>query len=134
MHYLLHDLFEVNTLWQVETEKVSAVETRPGIWQVTLDVNARKIVYDSAGIETEVPMNELIPIGIFAARNEGQDELSVPLYYEHSRIRSGKQTISVTVAGKPVLAGIDPHHLLDWEEKEDDDNIEEVSSASDANN
>jgi hypothetical protein len=31
----------------------------------------------------------------------------------------------VTVPGKPVLAGVDPHHLLDWEENEDDDNIRE---------
>ena len=29
----------------------------------------------------------------------------------------------MTVPGKPLLAGIDPHHLLDWEEDGDDDNI-----------
>jgi ABC-2 type transport system permease protein len=28
------------------------------------------------------------------------------------RIRSGKQTITVTVPQKPVRAGIDPRHLL----------------------
>jgi hypothetical protein len=32
----------------------------------------------------------------------------------------------LTVARKPVLAGIDPFHLLDWEEGEDDDNVEVV--------
>jgi hypothetical protein len=25
-----------------------------------------------------------------------------------------------------ALAGIDPYHLLDWEEREDDDNLEAV--------
>jgi hypothetical protein len=97
---------------------------------VTLNVHARKIVYDSAGVETEMPMNECIPIGVFAAREPGHDELSAPLYLRKHRIRSGDQTIIVTVSGNPILAGIDPHHLLDWEEKEDDDNIEEVESGS----
>ena len=38
----------------------------------------------------------------------------------------GTQTITVTVPHKPDLAGIDPYHLLDWEERDDDDNIETV--------
>jgi ABC-2 type transport system permease protein len=33
----------------------------------------------------------------------------------------------VIVPGEPYLAGIDPLHLLDWEEREDDDNIEGVT-------
>ena len=31
------------------------------------------------------------------------------------------------VPGRPAHAGIDPYHLLDWEEREDDDNIEGVA-------
>jgi ABC-2 type transport system permease protein len=127
MKYLLHDLFEVNTLWEFETKSVKAVETKEGTWQVTLDVKARKFIYDSAGVETDMQMDELIAVGVFAAASVGHDELSTPLYMANHRIRSGDQTITLTVNGKPVLAGIDPHHLLDWEEKEDDDNIEEVS-------
>ena len=42
------------------------------------------------------------------------------------RIRTGKQAITVTVPRKPLLAGIDPNHVLDWVEREDDDNIEQV--------
>src|SRR6185436_8253582 len=53
---LLHDLFEVNTYWEFQTIGVAAVETSEGTWQVTLDVKARKMVYDSAGVETELPM------------------------------------------------------------------------------
>jgi hypothetical protein len=33
------------------------------------------------------------------------------------------------VPREPVLAGIDPYHLLDWEEQEDDDNIDGVEIA-----
>jgi hypothetical protein len=43
-------------------------------------------------------------------------------------IRSGEQTLTVTVPREPVLAGIDPYHLLDWEGREKDDNIEAVKA------
>jgi hypothetical protein len=46
------------------------------------------------------------------------------------RIRSGQQTFTVTVPRKPVLAGIDPYHLLDWEAPGDDDNLVEVTNES----
>lgn len=125
LQYLLHDLFEVNTFWQLETERATAEQTPGGTWQATLDVHARKVVFDSAGVETEVPMDEWMEIGVFGP--ERGDELGQPLYLQMHRIRSGRQTITVTVPGRPVLAGIDPYHLLDWEERSDDDNIEGVT-------
>jgi ABC-2 type transport system permease protein len=125
LQYLLHDLFEVNTFWQFKTERPTAVKTEAGTWQVTLDVRARKVVMDSAGVETAVPMDEWVQIGVFGDRDKS-DDLGDLLYVQKHRIRSGKQTITVTVPRKPVLAGIDPYHVLDWEEREDDDNIERV--------
>jgi ABC-2 type transport system permease protein len=129
LRYLLHDFFEVNAFWELETERVTAEQTGAGTWQVTLDVRARKMVYDSAGVETEMPMDEWVEVGVFAPAEEG-GELSEPLYVQKHRIRSGEQKITVTVPRKPVLAGIDPFHLLDWEEREDDDNIERVEVGS----
>jgi hypothetical protein len=124
---LLHDLFEVNTLWQLQAERVTAERTGDGAWRVTLDVRARKIVYDAAGVESELPVEESIPIGVFGHAASGAGELSAPLYVQKHAIREGRQTITVTVAREPALAGIDPYHLLDWEEgAEDDDNIEPV--------
>lgn len=130
LQMMLHDFFEVNTLWSFETTRVKAAKIAEGKWEVVIDVHARKIVYDSAGVETDVPMDyEWIPIGVFANQQAGQDELSSPLYLAKHRIRSGAQTIRAYVAEKPVLAGIDPYHLLDWEEKEDDDNITPVTAS-----
>ena len=125
LRYLLHDLFEVNTFWQLETERATAEQTAAGTWRVTLGVRARKMVYDSAGVETEVPMDEWVPVGVFGPAGQG-GELSEPLYLRRHRIRSGEQTLTMTVPRRPVLAGIDPYHLLDWEEGEDDDNVEGV--------
>ncbi len=124
--YLLHDLFEVNAFWMLRTERAAAKPNEDGTWQVTLDLRARKVVFDVAGAETEMPMDERVPIGVFGRAELGAGELSAPLHLEMHRIRSGAQTITVTVAQKPELAGIDPHHLLDWEEREDDDNVAAV--------
>ncbi len=124
---LLHDLFEANTFWELETERARASQTEAGLWQVSLDVRARKMAVDTAGVETPVPMDDWVEIGVFAPSEEG-GELGEPIYLRKHRVRSGPQTITVIVAHEPVLAGIDPYHLLvDWET---DDNTKEVESAS----
>jgi hypothetical protein len=119
---LLHDLFEVNTFWTFDTRQASAVQTETGRWQVTLEVEARKVVADSAGRETEVPMTEWVEIGIFASAEPGE-MLGRPLYVQKHRIRSGRQTIVVMVPERPARGVIDPYSLLDWEEG---DNIEPI--------
>ena len=50
-------------------------------------------------------------------------------YLQKHRIRSGKQTIAVTVPQKPARAGIDPRHLLS-DLGETDDNIKAVKIGS----
>jgi hypothetical protein len=134
LRYLLHDLFEVNANWELETERATARQTGDSAWQVTLDVRARKAAYDSAGVETDMPMDEWIPVGVFGTAEQG-DKLGNPLHVQLHRIRAGPQTITVTVTSKPALAGIDPYHLLDWAEDGDggaDDNIDSVQIESPA--
>ncbi|MDX5436881.1 MAG: hypothetical protein LPK03_06775, partial [Pontibacter sp.] len=108
LHYLLHDLFKENTYWRLKTKQFAAAPTKTGNWEVTLQVQAQKVVVDSRGQEKEVPMNDWLEVGIY---EEGTD-LSEPLYLQLHRIRSGEQTIKVTVPRKPDRGGIDPNHLL----------------------
>jgi ABC-type transport system involved in multi-copper enzyme maturation permease subunit len=119
---LLRDLFEVNTFWTFDTKQATAVRTGTGAWEVTLQVTARKVVADSAGKETELPMGERVEIGIFAAAGPSE-VLGRPLYVQKHRIRSGTQTVRVTVPERPARGGIDPYNVLDWEEG---DNIEPI--------
>jgi len=119
---LLHDLFEANTFWTFDTKKATAVRTAFGTWQVTFDVEAHKTVADTAGKEAEVPVNEWVELGVFADAKPGES-LGQPLYVGKHRVRSGRQTITVTVPQKPARGGIDPYNLLDWEEG---DNIERI--------
>ena len=119
---LLHDLFEVNTFWTFDTKQATAVQTETGAWEVTFDVEAHKVVADSAGKETELPMTEWVEIGVFARAVPGET-LGKPLYVRKHRVRSGRQTITVLVLERPARGGIDPYNLLDWEEG---DNIEAI--------
>ncbi|MBC5991859.1 ABC transporter permease/M1 family aminopeptidase [Pontibacter cellulosilyticus] len=111
MHYLLHDLLATNTYWDLKTEQSSASQTKEGSWQVSLDVQARKYTVDTLGVETDVPMDDWIQIGIFDA-GEGQKGEREALYLKWHRISSGKQTIKVNLPNKPAYAGIDPSNLL----------------------
>ena len=116
---LLEDLFETVTLWDVRAERATAEPTGTGEYEVTLTVGAKKVRADHAGRETEVPMDEWVEIGVFAA-GEG-DELGEPLHLERHRIRRGEQTIRITVSREPARAGIDPYRKLI--DRERDDNV-----------
>jgi ABC-2 type transport system permease protein len=107
---LLSDLFEHNTYWELATKAVVATETKAGMWEVTLEVKARKVVVDEHGNESEVPMDDFVEIGVYpAAAQEGS---SPPLYQQLHRVRSGAQRITVAVPARPARAGIDPRNLL----------------------
>jgi aminopeptidase N len=107
---LVSDLFERNTWWDLETKQVSVESAGHGRWQVTLDVNARKVVVDTRGVETEAPMNDLIEIGVYGA--DGKATRGAQLYRALHRVKTGTQRINVVVASRPVRAGIDPRYLL----------------------
>ncbi|MBV9790036.1 MAG: hypothetical protein JOZ51_17750 [Chloroflexi bacterium] len=111
LQYLLHDLFEANSFWELKAERATAEQIDADIWQVMVDVRARKVVVDEAGVEAEVPMDDWIEVGVFAPDDEGE-AAGRPLYMQMHRVRSGAQTITVTVPGKPDRAGIDPSYLL----------------------
>jgi ABC-type transport system involved in multi-copper enzyme maturation permease subunit len=117
---LLRDLFEINTVWEFDLKKGNAVDIGGGKWRVTLDVEARKEMVDTAGVDVTLPLNDPVEIGIFAPAKEGE-VLGKVLYLQKHVIRSNKQTITVIVSEKPDRAGIDPYNLLDYEEG---DNIE----------
>jgi ABC-2 type transport system permease protein len=126
LQYLLADLFEANRYWELAAKRVEAERVETGEWRVTLDVRARKVLVDEAGVETEVPMDDLVEVGVFAAAGDGGP--GKPLYMRMHCVRSGEQRITLMVPGEPAQAGIDPRNLLiDVEAR---DNLAEVTSAS----
>lgn len=110
LRYLLTDLFETVTVWDLRTDRAVVEPTGTGEYRVTLDVVAKKARSDGDGRETEVPMDDMIEIGAFASAAGGAS--AEPLYLRQHRIRSGRQTITITVPKEPLSAGIDPSHKL----------------------
>jgi ABC-2 type transport system permease protein len=110
LQYLLTDLFETATVWNIRAVQAVAQPTGTGEYRVTLDVAARKLRADAAGRETEVAMDDWIDVGLFStARGAGIGE---PFYLQRHRIRSGEQTITITVPKEPVRVEIDPYRTL----------------------
>ena len=108
---LLKDYFEKNVYWHLKTVQSEASQLDSANWQVTLQLQASKVVVDSTGAEKAVPMDDWVQIGIFAPREKGK-EWGKPLFLQKHRIRSGEQTVTVEVPEKPARAGIDPYYLL----------------------
>jgi ABC-2 type transport system permease protein len=103
---MLADLFVTNTFWDVAVREARAELVGPGQWQVTIDVDARKVTVGTNGTETDVPMDDQIAVGAFGVGAEPV------LHSEHRRVRTGRQRISFTTPFRPSRAGIDPQHLL----------------------
>ena len=99
--YFITDLFETITLWENRAISATSKEKPGGKYEVTLKVSAKKLRADENGKQAEVPMDDLVDIGVVGANDE-------PLYLKKHRIKGGETTLTLEVAGKPAKAGIDP--------------------------
>ena len=108
---LITDLFERITLYDVKTQDASVRKRADGRWDVTLTVQAKKLYADGQGNETEAPLNELFDVGVFTTEpgKKGFDRRDV-LFFERRPLRSGEQTITLTVAREPTHVGVDPYN------------------------
>ena len=113
LDYVIADLFEHVTLYENRAESATARRIPGGRYEVELQIAAKKLRADSLGNQTEVPMADWVDVGVFAeAKGSGKDKLGQPLYLRKHKVGPGRQTIRVTVAGRPARAGIDPLHRL----------------------
>jgi hypothetical protein len=75
-----------------------------------MKVHAGKVYVDGKGKETPGKIDFPIEIGVFAASEGGKE--GKPLYLQKRNVGDGDSTITVTVDGKPAVAGIDPYNEL----------------------
>jgi ABC-2 type transport system permease protein len=108
---VITDLFETITLWDFKTEDASATKRPDGTWSVTLKVTATKFRADSLGNQTEIPIRDLVDIGVFGDRQPG-NALGKPLVVEKRWITAKETTIELVVPEEPKKAGIDPYNKL----------------------
>ena len=98
-------------IWRVVSS--DATEAGDGKWRVRVQARAKKLEAASDGTEKEVPLEQPIDIGLFAADpgESGFDAKDV-IALEKRSIKSGVQTVEFVVDRKPAFVGIDPYVKL----------------------
>ena len=126
---LITDLFERITLFDTKATAATATARSDGTYQVVIDVEAHKFYADGKGAETEAPLDEPFDVGVFTAEpgKPGFTAASV-LAMRREPVQSGKQTLTVVVAQRPVWAGIDPYNKRI--DRNSDDNLAKVEVAA----
>ncbi|TVQ10924.1 MAG: hypothetical protein EA361_13245 [Bacteroidetes bacterium] len=110
LQYVIDDLFETITLFS--NRVVNATYEKDGDeYVVTLTTLSEKFRADSLGVQTPVPLNDYIDIGIFARPVNGL-RLGEPLHYERVYITQAENTFVRRVSAQPRDAGIDPYNYL----------------------
>jgi ABC-2 type transport system permease protein len=123
---LITDLFERITLLDAKVTEAKAKKLPDGRWEVLLDVQARKLVADGKGVETEAPLDEPFDVGVFteAPGKKGYTPASV-LHMQRQAIKSGAQQLRIVVDKEPAWAGVDPYNKRI--DRNSDDNLKAVS-------
>jgi hypothetical protein len=122
---LITDLFEKITLVDARAVSATAARRADGKYDVTIEVEARKLYADGKGVETEAPLDEPFDLGVFTARPgaKGFGPAAV-LHLARHEIKTGRQKLTVVVDQPPRFAGIDPYNKRI--DRNADDNLVEV--------
>ncbi len=112
LQYLLSDLFEKNTYWNLRMGEATYEKAGDGGWRVAMDVYANKVYVDTMGVETKAPVMDWVEIGVYGKNND-------LLYLEKHLLEAGKNKIAIQLKEEPQKAGIDPRFLLIDPEMED---------------
>jgi hypothetical protein len=99
------DLFEQTTLWEnrAVSARSRAVPGTPG-YEVTLTVEAKKLLADSLGNEERLPLNDWVDVGVYSGGRA--------VYLAKQHLTRPRQTFRIRVSAAPDSAGIDPEHKL----------------------
>lgn len=109
MQYLIRDMFETITLFENKADSAFYREKEKDQFEVILYASAEKLRADSTGLETNIPINDWIDIGIYGKSKAGKDSL---IYLKKHKITQKQNEFTINVTSRPRKAGIDPLHKL----------------------
>jgi ABC-2 type transport system permease protein len=126
---LIHDLFERIVLVDAKTHSAVARPLGDGRWALTLQIEARKLVADGQGQETEEPLDEVFEVGAFTAEpgRSGFGPQAV-LHLKQHRLTSGPNTLTIELDAEPRWAGVDPYNKRI--DRNSNDNLRRVGAAA----
>ena len=107
LNYLIDDWFKEITIYDNRLKTAEAKKLENGKYEITLEIESKKIRADSIGNEKSVPLNEWVDIGFFTDKDE--KEL---IGQKRIKIAQNKTNISFQLDSLPLKAAIDPRHLL----------------------
>ncbi len=121
MQYLIDDGFNRIVLYDNKALSAKWSKTADGKYQVTLDVQARKVQADGNGVESPMPLNDIIEVGVFVGKKDEEK----PLIMRRERMTAEHATYTFVVDQQPTRAGIDPYNKL--VDRISDDNMIDTS-------
>lgn len=127
--YLVSDLFEHITLYENQANEAAYSILPNGHFEVTMTVSTQKLQVGADGIEKPVAMNDWIDVGIYGEEQNGKPKL---IYLKKHKFSRQKNTLTISLADRPVKVGIDPlHKLIDHHSN---DNVINVSTIVELSN
>jgi len=105
--YLITDLFETITLYDNKTTEATATKRPDGKYLVKFTVESKKLRSTDRGVETTIPIHDMIDVGVLGESKLKKDNDNV-LVIEKKLITQPKTTFEFVVDKKPARAGIDP--------------------------
>jgi hypothetical protein len=124
---LLDDMFRTITLFENHAEDSTYSRRPDGQYVVTVNARAKKLRADGQGVETEVPLDDWIDVGVFADSKVDGTTVEKPLYLAKHHVMGHDLTVEVVVAEKPERAGIDPYNKL--VDRRSNDNVKTLKEA-----
>ena len=108
LQYMITDMFETITLYDNKAVSAKVEPTADHKYKVTLVVDAKKMRANGDGVETEIPIHDLIEVGVFKGKKDSEE----PLHTEKVWITQPRTTFTFIVDQKPTRAAIDPYSKL----------------------
>ncbi len=105
LQYVITDLFEHITLFENQATDASYQRLNDGSYILELEVSSRKFRSDGIGNESEIEINDYIPIIVYG-------ESDKVIYEKFHLINQSHSNIAIILDKKPESAGIDPNLIL----------------------
>jgi hypothetical protein len=123
---LVADLFERITVFDLKARDATTRKLPDGRWETLMTVDAGKFYADGKGKESPTPINDIIDVGLFAARpGIGKFSRADVELLERRPIRNGAQQVRLVSKRKPGFAGVDPYNK--YIDRNGDDNVVAVT-------
>jgi ABC-type transport system involved in multi-copper enzyme maturation permease subunit len=124
---LITDLFERITIFDLKAKDATTRKLPDGRYETVLTIDAAKYQADGKGKETATRLDDIIDVGLFAARpGIGKFSRADVDFLERRPISSGRQQIRLISKREPAFAGVDPYNK--YVDRNSEDNVIAVTS------